>query len=223
MASRVCPYCEKTSHMTARYYSDDNANAHFSERLNVAYSCHNCARISSASLATESNFQSLPNADNNINSAEPDWDPKVVLGKNFPDVPDYIAAVASEAYMCQSIDAPHAAILLARSVIEAAAKYHGIEKGFLAEKIKKLQEKGLVRPLVAEAAEGVKDIGNDMAHGDIKVAVTGDDVEETLMLMSVVLEEVFQVDARTKSLRERVAARKSKPEASVGSVPREQE
>jgi len=116
--------------------------------------------------------------------------------------------------MCQSIDAPHAAILLARTVIEAAAKYHGIDKGFLAEKIKNLQAQGLVRPLVAEAAEGVKDFGNDMAHGDIEVEVTAEDVEETLTLMSVVLDEVFQVDARTKSLRERVAARKAKPEES---------
>jgi len=36
MASRVCPYCEKATHMTALYYANNNVNAHFGVRLNVA-------------------------------------------------------------------------------------------------------------------------------------------------------------------------------------------
>ena len=48
----------------------------------------------------------------------------------FPDVPSEIAAAASEAYRGRMVaNANRAAILLARSVIEATAKDKGITKG----------------------------------------------------------------------------------------------
>jgi hypothetical protein len=82
--------------------------------------------------------------------------------------------------------------------------------GSLYDKVVKMREQNLIRDIFAEAALGVKDFGNDMAHGGIEVEVTDEDVIETLNLMTVVLEKVYQVEVRTKSLQDRVASRKAK-------------
>src|SRR6266480_6911045 len=39
--------------------------------------------------------------------------------KAFPDVPDSIAAIASQAHICLAAGAPHGAVALARAVVES--------------------------------------------------------------------------------------------------------
>jgi uncharacterized protein DUF4145 len=127
--------------------------------------------------------------------------PQQVMSKTFPDVPDHIAAAASEAYRCYSIQAYRAAVLLARSVIEATAKEKGIDKGALAVKIDLMQQQNLIREYVKDAAHEVRFLGNEMAHGDFVTPVDEAEAELTLTLMDEVLNEVFQAPERVAAAR----------------------
>lgn len=76
------------------------------------------------------------------------WKPEIPpeeLEHDFPDVPVEIADAAAEAYAClEDASACRAAVLLARSVIEATAKDKGIKKGTLLEKIDAMSN--MIRP-----------------------------------------------------------------------------
>lgn len=129
---------------------------------------------------------------------QPDWD--------FPDVPAQIAEAASEAYACwYHADAYRAAVIMARAVIEAAAKDKGILKGSLFEKIDAMSD--MIRPHVRQGAHEVRLLGNDMAHGDLADDVSAEDAELVLRLMSEVLDDVYQPPARVAQAK---AAREAK-------------
>lgn len=135
------------------------------------------------------------------------WFPLSPIGKDFPDVPEHIASAAQEATKCRSIVALRAAILLARSVIEATAKDKGITSGKLAQKIDEMAEKQLIRERIKEAAHEIRYLGNDMAHGDFVDAVDEEDADLILTLMEHVLRDVYQEPAQLDRAR---AARKAK-------------
>lgn len=183
----------------------------FGDMTQVSYSCDNCMRFSVAWAvgATRHSTDLHMNDEYLIEFERTEWSPRIGVGVTFEDVPDHIASAASEAHECASIGAKRAAILMARSVIEASAKANSITKGTLYDKIGEMAKSGLLRQTTAQAAHGIRYYGNDMAHGDFDFEVTDDDVSETLNLMGVVLTEVFQVDAKTKSLVERYRNRKA--------------
>ncbi len=98
---------------------------------------------------------------------------------DFTDVPEHIRDAAQEAYRCRSINAHRAAVLLARSVVEATAKDKGIKKGPLDRKIDEMQRLGFIREDVRQGAHEVRYLGNDMAHGDFTVNAADGDGEPT--------------------------------------------
>ncbi|MEU3649471.1 DUF4145 domain-containing protein [Lentzea sp. NPDC034063] len=124
------------------------------------------------------------------------WVPAKGQPKPFDDVPEHIAAAASEAHQCHSIGAHRAAVQLARSVVEATAKEKGITTGQLVAKIDQMQAQGLLRAHITEAAHEIRHLGNEMAHGDFVQPVTDEESEEILGLMGEILHEVFQSPAR---------------------------
>lgn len=132
--------------------------------------------------------------------------PPVVQVPMFPDVPVEIASAAAEAYRCQKMaNGKRAAILLARSVIEATAKDKGITRGTLVQKIDKMHDQRLIRPVVRDEAHEVRYFGNDMAHGDFAGEPGAQETDLVLSLMSDVLAEVYHapaVAARAKAKRE---------------------
>lgn len=134
------------------------------------------------------------------------WLPQHVLGRSFDDVPEHISDAASEAYSCHSIGAYRAAILMARSVVEAVAKDQGVTQGNLVGKIDTLAAKQLIRPLIQQSAHEIRHLGNDMAHGDFVEPTSSEDSDDMLDFMSVILAEVYQLPAQ-------VNARKSTREA----------
>jgi hypothetical protein len=145
-----------------------------------------------------------------------EWLPAFVSGRSFEDVPLTIGSVADEAYKCASIGAYRGAIALARAVVEATAKNKGITVNGIANKIDKLYEQNLIREHVKEAAHEVRFGGNGVAHGDLD-ELTKEEAEEILLLMSEILEEVFQSPARVQRQRQKRLARKAEsPEPSSG-------
>lgn len=169
-----------------------------------SFSCDNCQHISVAWHSSEEK-SSFPSFDAEerlewmIQYAE--WLPKVGIPKDFSDVPEHIAKAASEAHECLSIKAYRAAVMLARSVVEATAKEKGITTGKLVSKIDALHQQGMIRTHVKEAAHEIRYLGNDMAHGDFVNPVSSEEAEETLGLMGEVLHEVFQSPAKIDRLR----------------------
>jgi hypothetical protein len=129
------------------------------------------------------------------------WLPTGSDSKDFDDVPEHIAAAASEAYKCRSIGALRAAVMLARAVVEASAKDRGILKGMLVAKIDEMHAQGLIREHIREAAHEIRHLGNDIAHGDFTEPVTEEEADETLTLVAELLSEVFQSPARVERRR----------------------
>ncbi|GAA3330637.1 hypothetical protein GCM10017712_04620 [Curtobacterium citreum] len=129
------------------------------------------------------------------------WLPLAAETPEVVDVPQSIGRAAKEAYASAAVGNHMAAILMARTVIEATAKEKGITDGTLAAKINAMRDGQLIRPAIAAQAHEVRFAGNDMAHGDIDVAPEPVDAEEILALMGSVLTEVFQDPARLERIR----------------------
>lgn len=206
MTATVCAFCGKASHMTPRWASvvlsavlDDNSTV-----LQAVATCDNCAQ---ASLARATVFASRPSSSIDKFNATLDeyfeWFPRAGSAPEFPDVPRHIESAAKEAHAAHSINAHMAAILMARTVVEATAKEKGVTKGNLIAKIDEMSERGMIRADTKEAAHEIRHLGNDMAHGDIDSPPERDDAADVLVLMNEILREVFQGPAVSARLRSR--------------------
>jgi hypothetical protein len=136
------------------------------------------------------------------------WRPDAGETKNYPEVPDHIGKAATEAYECDSRQHYRAAILLARSVIEATAKDKEITSGNLHSKIDQLAKAGHIRPLIQNAAHSVRMFGNDMAHGDFVQPISGEESRQVIHIMGEILNEVFQQPAMVQQVTAAAQARR---------------
>ena len=214
MAQALCGRCKRRVHMTSRwghsvFSSSDAGNGQYIEG---AFTCDNCGRLSIGTAPASMTF-SPPDASQADRILSQDvgthWLPRASEGRDFPDVPQHIAETATEATECFSIGAYRAAVLLARTVLEASAKAKGVTSGPLVAKITQMRDANFIRPDIADAAHEIRLGGNDVAHGDVVESLTPEEADEVLELMSEVLAEVFQGPAR-------LAARKAKREAAKG-------
>lgn len=94
------------------------------------------------------------------------WLPHRRSGREYSHVPEHIAQAASGAHQCQSVQTDRAAILMARSVIEATAKDAGINSGNLAAKIDEMHKQGLVCELVKDTAHEIPYLLQITPHKD---------------------------------------------------------
>lgn len=178
--------------------------------VRFAATCDNCQNVSVGRGSTNEAFHSKNTADlgivnravsSAVASGNLEWWPKIGETPEVIDVPEAISRAAREAYSSASVGNHMAAILMARTVVEATAKNKGIRKGNLAAKIDELATQSFIRPAISEQAHEVRFAGNDMAHGDIDVEPDAADSEEILALMAEVLAEVFQGPARLERIR----------------------
>lgn len=203
MPTILCPYCDKYSHVTIRWGQVFNDGSD----VRVAATCDFCSRISVAEgidpTASANPVIDVATAARVLERAgsKVSWLPTAAETPEVSDVPEPIERAAKEAYRSAAIGNHMAAILMARTVIEATAKTKGISSGVLASKINAMRDAQLIRPAIAEQAHEVRFAGNDMAHGDIDVAPDSVDSEEILALMASVLTEVFQDPARLERIR----------------------
>lgn len=206
MVRTVCGWCatfSRVSRVTTVFEMETIAGG----VVTAAFTCDNCERVllmsyySNEPIRGDSDFWLAERED------ELTWLPPTGGAVEYEDVPQHIAAAATEAHYCASFGAHRAAVQMARSVVEASAKEKGITKGRLVDKIDKMFERALIREHVKEAAHEVRHLGNEMAHGDFVEPVTVEESTEVLGLMSEVLVEVFQSPAR---VARRKAARLAK-------------
>lgn len=136
------------------------------------------------------------------------WRPSMTETADYPDVPPHIAEAATEAYECHSCEHYRATIMLARAVIEATAKDRDITEGNLRNKIDVLASTGLIRSIIRDAAHGVREFGNEMAHGDFVQPISAEESKLVLELMAEILNDVYQSPAAIAKAQQAVAARK---------------
>lgn len=214
MTGAKCWDCGMTAHMTP---IDGAVSV---TRKGLRYRVHGCFRCDGCQALNIAVATGLPGNENPLvwlaRKKNKEWLPKptrVIPVMSFPDVPAEIAAAASEAYRCRTVaNANRAAILLARSVIEATAKDKGLTSGSLIHKIDQMHDDRLIRPDVRDGAHEVRHLGNDMAHGDFIQYVSPEEADLVLTLMREVLVEVYQSPARvaraqaSRQERARIAA-----------------
>lgn len=145
------------------------------------------------------------------------WYPQSPLVKEYPDsVPPAIAKVATEAHGSMSVGHHQAAVLMARTAVEAVAKAKGVTQGSLVAKIDELYNRHLIYENVRDAAHEVRFIGNDAAHADlVDNPITEDEAVAILELMDMVLDGVFIAPAKTAAQR---AIRQAKKAAASSST-----
>lgn len=206
MASRICWNCRTSAHHTIK---SAPAKARGEDRWFAAMQCDSCGVLSVAFVRAA--FRDSTSAQSWIVNPENalGWEPRIIEGEVYSDVPTHIAQAASEAHTCRSVGAFRGAIMLARAVVEATAKDKGITGGNLAVKIEKMLEAHMIRPLVKDTADEIRFMGNDMAHGDFVVPVDENDADDVLAFMAEVLNEVYQAPARMNARREERLARKA--------------
>lgn len=210
MASNTCGWCSHLSHMT-RVGPTKVLRLQFSDNVTVmsTFACDNCGRYSVGETDTRHE---------NVRNHEPgewldslsgflSWTPARGRQVSFDDVPAHISAAASEAVSCMSIGAFRATVQMARSVVEASAKERGYRKGRLVDKINEMFDDRLLRPHIKDAADEIRFLGNDMAHGDFVEPVSEEEADEVLGLMYEVLRELFQSPAEVARRREARAAK----------------
>lgn len=210
MAVHKCGWCGNTTHMTVFGSGQIRNGGQKRYFIETAFQCDTCLRLSVGSAERDGHPGNPDNATLVKYWAidDPDtWAPSYVEGQSFSDVPAHIADAAGEAHKSRSINNLKSSILMARTVIEAVAKHKGITSGSLYNKIDALATQGVIQDFTKQTAHAIRTFGNDMAHGDIELAVDVVDAEMVLEFMDALLSEVFQNPAKLAALQARVAAR----------------
>ena len=133
--------------------------------------------------------------------------------KTYQDVPEAIAAAASEAHQALGALAPRAAVAMARAVIEATAKEKKILGGSIHSKIEQLAADGHISHAMKEAAHEIRLVANEAVHGDLVDEPIGvDEGREVVELMDAILERVYQEPAKVERVRASRVARQKRPE-----------
>ena len=216
MASTICGWCGDRTHMSLAldpYMLPRPAWPHLPYDRQVWMAAFRCSSESCQRLSIGwtdlRDVRSPGDAKREVPLASLVWEPRHVRRPSFPDVPSEIAATASEAHACLSVNAPRGAVALARAVVEATPKAKGITVNGIAGKINALRDAEIISTLTADASDQIRRDGNSIAHGDIgDEAVSQDDAEAILEFMDALLDEVFQRPAKLQRLKERHAERK---------------
>lgn len=220
MASTICGWCGDRTHMEMKDSQPTSVPGEYGTHVYTApFQCSSetCRRLSIGTVTRSTRYNNPPT--DFVTDDAIVWEPGVIRRPNFPDVPAQIGTTASEAHACLSIQAYRGAVALARAVVEAAAKDHGISKGPLVAKIDEMHKKGLIRDITRELAHEIREGGNEIAHGDLAdEPMPPEDAEAIVALMDEILEEVYQGPARMQALKKSRLEREQRNAAKKGAA-----
>ncbi|UXY24954.1 DUF4145 domain-containing protein (plasmid) [Streptomyces cynarae] len=221
MASTICGWCGDRTHMTMvldpyelppAVWPTDRSGSRDRDRpvYMAAFKCsnENCERLSVG--WTSLHRPTMGHPKHQFPRERLEWEPVKARRPEFPDVPEQIAATASEAHACLSIGAAKGAVALARAVVEATGKAKGVASIGIQSKINALRDAQIISPLTAATSERIRKDGNSIAHGDIgDEPISVDDATAILEFMDELLDEVFQRPAKLQRLQQRGEERKA--------------
>lgn len=177
-------------------------------KLALAFECDHCHDINVGHLThTETDTSTVRShlARGHVDPTE--WFPPNRTAPEYADTKDAIREPAIEAYTARDNNALRAAILMARSVLEAICKDQGYEKNdkgrdmSLFQKIDAMHKDGVITKRLQTSAHAIRELGNDMAHGDFATSKPEpEDADDVLALMSMFIDQLYVQDARTTRL-----------------------
>lgn len=229
MVARLCWACGKHAGMTyiphvaklGKLPRVEGAAPTTSDRWNLAlaFECDHCHDINIGHLVHRETDSSTVKTALTFRGAEPsEWFPANRTAPEYPDTKDAIREPAIEAYTARDNNALRAAILMARSVLEAICKDQGYEKNdkgkdmSLFAKIDAMHADGVITKRLQASAHAIRELGNDMAHGDFATSKPEpEDADDVLALMSMFIDQLYVQDARTTRL---ISRQKGEEEAS---------
>lgn len=161
---KYCPYCNSDKGIEFRYLSEYTDEC-YSINLNDPYiyehkgrmfvsECLSCGRII---LGDDYGGELSPELFDKAETLYPDT--PLTNGS----IPEELRMTYENAKRIQNLN-PEAFSMSIRKCIEIICKLHGIEKGPLAKKLKKLCEQLSLPDLIAEAGDSIRLIGNQAAH-----------------------------------------------------------
>lgn len=169
MPSRACGYCGVHAHFTP--VGQPHIAFEGDGYLEYVQSGFECAACGLISLGTTDLVSGMPGYRAQIKdgSERSYWELIGVDtwlpgndGPKIENLPAAVATAAGDAYKSFKSRVYTAAVLMARTTIEATAKHHGITGGTLFVKIDKLHEEGLILESTKLAAHAIRSLGNDM-------------------------------------------------------------
>lgn len=182
MTALTCPMCKAFAEFTLVF---PDSHSHTGNDHAIAARCTSCDVIIGGRARA---------------SQITDYWPQDYASKDFPDVPEGIAAAASEAHKCMSTNCHRAGLAMARAAVQGTAKYFDI-KSDLYKAIDELVKKGHLTAAQGEVAHEIRLWGNDAAHGDLAEAVDPVEAAEVVAFMDEVLNSAFQQGARLQRIR----------------------
>lgn len=145
------------------------------------------------------------------NGGDPvEYEPQAVQRPEYNDVPENIARDATEAHVCNSVQAYRAAVAMARRALQATAQAKGAPDKRLVEQVDWMADQGILTGHMKDVGHRIRLGGNLGAHPDKDglLDVTAQDAQAILAFMEDVLHFVYEVPARL----ERTAPRDSSVE-----------
>lgn len=137
------------------------------------------------------------------------WYPSNASTVTFEGLPPNIEQAAAEAHSCLSAGQIIAAAITARATLESVVKDQGItEKIDLYKKVEKLKAEGKVNDLLTSQAHAIRNIGNDMAHGDFDELPDKEEVEHIVQFMDILIDTLYVQPARVKAVEDKRKARR---------------
>lgn len=117
-------------------------------------------------------------------------------------VPTSVREVYSEASRIKRT-APNAFAVMLRRALEAVCDDRGVDKGALAQRLRKLADRGEVPPLLAEVSDVVRFLGNIGAHAS-GMSVTPPDTWVLDDFLRAIIEYVYVAPGKLKKYKEKL-------------------
>jgi hypothetical protein len=212
MPSRLCPYCKTVADLAPAWSTSEfvghSQNMSRQYLVRVACICTNCRHLSIAVVNRSKTAAPSGTASDHLRSlveqeTVSSWTPLAASAPDFDRVPEHVAKCAQQAHMTHNIGADMASILMTRTTIEATAKSKGITSGNLYSKIEAMADQGIIRRDALTVAHAIRQLGNDMAHGDVEDPPTPEDAADALQLMDLILSEVYQATSLAQEILQR--------------------
>jgi len=95
-------------------------------------------------------------------------------------------------------------VIMCRKCVEAVCSERGASKGSLAQRLRRLQQEGVIDQRLFEWADGLRMVGNDAAH-DLDAGITKADARDSLEFAEAILLYVFALQDRFSAFQRRRA------------------
>lgn len=180
------------------------------------YECHNCSFYMVAYGQIDSGQRSMHGHQSSpfdglqlsARVGKFTWYPSNAHSPKFDGLPKNIQTAAAEAHVCLGNGQILAAAITARATLESVVKDRGADGPNLYEKVQCLQARGEITKLIEDQAHSIRNVGNDMAHGEFDTLPDREEVEHIVEFMDVLIDTLYVQPAKLKTAQEKRANRK---------------